>query len=177
VVSAFLSAAVIAAVVGAVVNVGLARRRSIEEEIARVRTMFAEAFEAVAQYKEFPYAIRRRRADQPAEERVRLSDELRRVQTRLSYYLAWTKTECDEVGQSYESLVRELRVIAGGACHDAWLAPAANDDADMNFAPGVVDLGGLRQFEDAYLAAVQQHLQEMLRLRWLWRRRRREGQS
>jgi hypothetical protein len=135
-----------------------------------VRTTFAEAFETVAQYKEFPYAIRRRRADQPAEERVRLSEELRGVQARLSYYLAGTRTESGDVGQSYETLVAELRAIAGRACHEAWLAPAANDDAEMNIAPGVVDLSGLRQHEQAYLAAVQRHLKEMLRLGQLRRR-------
>jgi len=165
-----LSGAVIAAVVGAAVNVGLARRKSREEERARLRTMFAEALEAVAQYKEFPYAIRRRRADQPAEERVRLSEELRGIQARISYYLAWTKMESDDVGQSYDRLVTELRAVAGGACHDAWLAPAATSDAEMNITRDVVDLGGLRPYEQAYLAAVQRHLTEMLRLRRLWRR-------
>lgn len=170
VVSALVSGAVIAAVVGATVNIGLARRKSREEERSRIRMTFAEAFEVVAQYKEFPYAIRRRRADRPADERVRLSEEMRAVQTRLSYYLAWTKTESEEVGQSYQTLVRKLRAIAGRACHDAWLAPATDDDAAMNFAPGIVDLSELSQYEQAYVATVQQHLTEMLRLRRLWRR-------
>ncbi len=73
----FVSGAVIAAVVGAVINVALARYKDRAEERARLRTTFAEAFETAMQYKEFPYAIRRRRADQPAAERVRLSEEMR----------------------------------------------------------------------------------------------------
>jgi hypothetical protein len=166
-ISAILSGAVIAAVVGATVNVGLARRKSLEEERARQRVAFAEAFETVARYKEFPYAIRRRRLDQPAEERVRLSEGLREVQARLSYYSVWIKAESEVVGESYETLVAQLRATAGRACHDAWLAPAASQDADMNFAPGLVDLSGLREYELTYIAAVEQHLKEMRRSpRW-----------
>lgn len=169
-ISVFLTGAVIAAVVGAVVNVALARRKAIEEERARVRTTFAEAFQAVAAYKEFPYAIRRRRHDEPEAERVRLSEALREVQAKLSYYLMWTKAESDDVGQAYETLVTELRKIAGKACHDAWLAPPAHNDKDMNFQPGVVDLSGLKPYEEAFTSASTQHLKEMRSLRRLLRR-------
>jgi gas vesicle protein len=160
-ISAFLSGAVIAAVVGATVNVGLAPRKSLEEERARQRIAFAEAFEVVTRYKEFPYAIRRRRADEAAEERVRLSEGLREVQARLSYYIVWIEAESEVVGQSYETLVAQLRATAGRACHDAWLAPPAEQDADMNSAPGLIDLSDLRQYELAYIATVQQHLKQM----------------
>jgi gas vesicle protein len=170
-ISVFLTGAVIAAVVGAVVNVALARRKSIEEERARVRTTFAEAFQTVAEYKEFPYAIRRRRHDQPEAERVRLSEALREVQTKLSYYLMWTKAESDEVGQAYETLVRELRKSAGKACREAWLAPPAREDKDMNFGrPGVIDLSGLKPYEEAFISASTRHLKEMRRLRRLLQR-------
>jgi hypothetical protein len=169
-ISVFLTGAVLAAIVGAAVNIALARRKSLEEERARVRTTFAEAFQTVAEYKEFPYAIRRRRGDTPAGERVRLSEALREVQAKLSYYVAWTKAESDEVGQSYETLVNKLREIAGKACHDAWLAPPANDDKDMNFPPGVVDLSALKSYEKAFVTAARKHLKQMLRLRRLMRR-------
>jgi hypothetical protein len=169
--SVFLSAAVVAAViaafVGAAVSIALARRKSLEEERARVRTTFAEAFQAVAEYKEFPYAIRRRRADMAAEERMRISESLRQVQAKLSYYVAWTKAESDEVGGAYETLVTKLRDVAGRACHDAWLAPPANDDKDMNFPPGIVDLSMLKPYEEAFVTASHKHLKEMLKLRRL----------
>ena len=163
-----VSGAVIAAVVGALVNTALARRKSLEEERARVRTVFAEAFEAVAAYKEFPYAIRRRRADQPPEERVRLSEALREVQTRLTYYVAWTQAESVTVGKAYGDLVRELRRAAGGACREAWLAKPISNDHDMNIGPDLVDLSSLTRLERAYTAAVDAHLAEFLKLRALW---------
>ncbi len=110
---------------------------------------FAEAFEAVSAYKEFPYAIRRRRADAPSEERVRLSEELRKVQTRLTYYLAWTQAESEVVGDAYAELVTELRRLAGAACRDAWLTAPITEDARMNIGPDVVDLSALSDLEAA----------------------------
>jgi hypothetical protein len=98
---------------------------------------------------------------------VRLSETLREVQAKLSYYLAWTKAESDDVGQSYEKLVAELRKVAGKACHDAWLAPPARDDKDMNFGPGIVDLSGLTPYEEAFISSARKHLGEMRRLRRL----------
>jgi len=161
------------AVVAAVVNIALTRRKSLEEERTRVRATCAEAFEAVAAYKEFPYAIRRRRKDTPEAERVRLSDELRHIQARLSYFTAWMRGEDATLATSFDDLVSNLRRIAGRACHDAWLAPGADSDAAMNFPPGVVDLTGLSQYEDAYIAAVKIHLDGLITTRRIVKLRRR----
>lgn len=170
-IATLLTSAVVAAVIGAFLNIFLSRRKSLEEERARVRTACAEAFEAVAAYKEFPYAIRRRRADNPEEERVRLSEELRHVQARLSYYTTWMVGESAAVGSSYGILVAHLRQVAGTACHDAWLASPAHQDSDMNIPAGVVDLSGIGPYEDAYITAARVHLDSMLRLRRLLSRR------
>lgn len=158
-----LSAAVIAAVISALVSTYLARHKSREENAGRVRVRFAQALEVVAAYKEFPYAIRRRQPSDPEAERIRLSDGLREVQARMSFYLAWTKVESSAVGTAYENLVGELRRVAGKACHDAWLAPSASTDAAMNIPTSVIDLSGLKPYEDAYLAVVQTHLKDLLR--------------
>jgi hypothetical protein len=114
----------------------MARRRSREEERARIRHTFAAAFEAYTAYKEFPHAIRRRRGDDPEAERIRLSETLRAVQEKLSYYLAWTQAESAEVGQQYEKLVAEARRVAGRAMHDAWNDPPRATDSEMNIPRG-----------------------------------------
>jgi hypothetical protein len=165
--AALLSGALLAALVGAAVNAYLAHRRHREEERSRIRTICAEALEAAAAYKEFPYAIRRRRADQPEAERIRLSDEMRHVQTRLTYYSTWMRGESASLADAYDSLVANLRRVAGGACHDAWLADPISADSQMNVQPGVIDLTDLKQYEDAYVTAVQDHLDRVLRV---WRR-------
>jgi len=78
--AAVISGAVLAAIITALINIVLARRKSREEERARLRQAFAEALRAQASYKEFAYAIRRRSSEKPAEERARLTDALREIQ-------------------------------------------------------------------------------------------------
>lgn len=153
----FVSGAVIAAVLGAVINIALAVYKDRAEERARLRATFAEAFEAAMQYKEFPYAIRRRRADEPAAERVRLSEEMRAVQAKLSYYEVWTEGESEKVGAAYKNLVTNLRQVAGKACSEAWKADAIHDDASMNISSSVIDLSALKLHEQAYVDAVRTH--------------------
>lgn len=131
-IGAIISGAFLAAMLAGAVNVWMARRRSREEERARIRNTFAAAFEAYTAYKEFPYAIRRRRLDDPEAERIRLSEALRAVQERLSYYLAWTQAEAVEVGQQYARLIAEARRVAGQAMHDAWNDPPRATDPEMN---------------------------------------------
>jgi hypothetical protein len=157
-IGAIISGAFLAAMLAGAVNVWMARRRSREEERARIRNTFAAAFEAYTAYKEFPYAIRRRRADDPEGERVRLSEALRAVQEKLSYYLAWTQAESVAVGEQYARLIAEARRVAGGAMHVAWNAPPRTSDPEMNIPPDVVDLRQLEAAEAQYMQAVRDHL-------------------
>ena len=156
--AALLSGAVIAAAMGAAITVWQARRTSHEQNRARVRATLAEAFQAYSEYKECPYAIRRRRADQPAEERLRLSEALRSVQARLSYYQAWTRIEHPPTGEAYAALLTQGRIVAGGAMRAAWNGPALDSDADMNIGPDQVDLTALSPYEQAFLDAASAHL-------------------
>lgn len=165
--AALLSAAVIAASVTAFITVILARRKSREEERSRIRTVFAEALEAIAAYKEFPYAIRRRDVSDPGKERVRLSEELRRVQTRLTYYTTWINAESKAVGDAYESAVDELRTVAGGACRDAWNAEPISADGQMNIGPDLVDLSSIKPYETAYATTAEAYLASYVKA-WPW---------
>ncbi|WP_051944371.1 hypothetical protein [Streptacidiphilus rugosus] len=153
-----LSGAFLAALITATINIWLARRKSREEECDRLRTAFAEAFATYSAYKEMPYAIRRRRADQPAEERTRLSETLREIQARLAYHQAWILLESSTAGTAYQDLVNQLRAIAGAAMSSAWADPPLDNDPGMNIPPSVIDLSGLRDNENTYLEAVRGHL-------------------
>ena len=95
VIGTLLSATILAALIAAAVNIVLARRKSREEERARLRDRFAQAYGAYAEYCEFAYAIRRRRHDDPSGERVRISEELRKMQAELSAHEAWVKLESE----------------------------------------------------------------------------------
>lgn len=171
--SPWLTAALLAAVITAAVTLVLARRKHLEEERAKAAVVFSEASKAVAAYLEMPYAIRRRNYRQPAEERVRLSQEMSKVQADLSFYMAWTAAESTEVGQRYEELVSQLRRVAGAACHDAWLEAAPMRDAQMNIPPSVVDLSAVRPYQNSFTTAAQGHLDQYLSWRALGRRPRR----
>jgi multidrug efflux pump subunit AcrB len=164
-VAAVLSGAFLAALVTAAINIWLTRRKSREEERNRVRTSFADAFAdafaAYSAYKEFPYAIRRRRADTPGEERIRLSEALREIQANLAYHLAWTAAESETVGNAYANLVQHVRRTAGSAMHEAWKSPPADSDDTMNIPPTVVDLSSLAPHEAAYMEVVREHLRRL----------------
>lgn len=168
--SPWLTAAFFAAIITALVTVVLARRRHLEEERSRLTETFAGATRAVAAYKEMPYAIRRRNHLEGPAERVRLSQEMAQTQADLSYYLAWTAAESENVGHSYAALVAELRRVAGRSCHDAWLEPPPTRDEEMNIPPSVVDLSPIQPFETAFAAAAKEHLDAYLTWRALLRR-------
>ena len=160
--AALISGSVVAAAIGALVSTYLARRKSREEQLARVRVMLAEAFQAVAEYKEFPYAIRRRRHDAASEERVRLSEEMRKVQAKLTFYEEWTRIEDATVGTAYRDLVQNLRRVAGAAINAAWAAPAITADDQMNIPREQVDLSEITAFERAYTEAAQGYVENYM---------------
>ncbi len=149
--------AVVAAIISAtVVLLGLwiSGRRV---EVARKRELFAKAFEATVSYREFAYAIRRRRHDQAAAERVRLSEAIRVTQQQLAFYSAWIGIESPRVAFAYDALVIQTRQVAGKYMHHAWNDPAPRRDSEVNI-PGGLDYTGLRVLEQTYLAAVRDHL-------------------
>lgn len=156
--AAVFSGAVVAALITACIAVLLARRKSREEERARLRDAFADALRTQAAYKEFPYAIRRRSSERPVDERTRLAEALREIQSQLNVHLAWTALESKDVGHAYENLVRHTRDIAGQAMKAAWESNAVHSDAEMIIPRSVVNLGPLKPFEDAYMQAVAHHL-------------------
>lgn len=157
--------ALFAAALAAAVAVFLHLLKSRADERGRARILYAEAYAWYAAYKEMPYAIRRRRVDDPAAERIRLSETAREIQARLDHFKTWTALEYARVGAAYADLLRELRRVAGTSMHDAWNEPGPDSDGEMNMAPGRVDLTPLGPYEDAYLAEVRRALLPF------WRRR------
>ncbi|MEV6303904.1 hypothetical protein AB0M02_31180 [Actinoplanes sp. NPDC051861] len=159
---------VLAALVSAAVALWLAaataRRKSREDERSRQRDLFTAAFQAYADYREMPYAIRRRRHDEAAAERVRLSEILREIQGRLTYYETWIAAESATVGNAYTALVLQTRTVVGGAMREAWNTPAITEDSAMNIPSTVVDLSSLAEVQRAYVTTFHAHLETLLPL-------------
>ena len=148
-------------------------RNGERERLTRSRQVFSEAYLAIQEYKEFPYVIRRRRKGVPEEERVRISSELRRIQSDLAFYSAWLRTESPHVHRSFYELLGQVRQIAGIAMHEAWLEPAVEGDSEMNMPD--LGLSALRPYESAYLNEVVDHLSFWPR--WIRRLLRRKDNS
>jgi hypothetical protein len=104
--------------------------------------------------------------DEAGQERVRLSEEVRRVQSRLSYYQAWTLAESPETGAAYNQLVDELRRVAGASMREAWTEPALDNDEGMNISPDRVDLSVLKVAEDRFLDAAKTHVAAITKPWW-----------
>lgn len=162
----------VAALIAAAWNVWAVRRKAKEEERTRQRMTFADAFKSYSLYKEFPYAIRRRRPDKAAEERVRLSEQLRVIQADLTFHQTWMDLEDTAVADAYRDMVGAARTLAGGLMNAAWKDPAVSRDCDMNISRELVDLSPLTTKEQRYRDAVQLHLDSITRS-WLSRMRER----
>ncbi|HXH23039.1 MAG TPA: hypothetical protein VNN10_13525 [Dehalococcoidia bacterium] len=145
--------------------------KSAQDRRDRQREHFSKALQAVSQYEEFPYVVRRRRARDAEGERLRISTELRAIQSDLTYHCVWLMTESRYVGQAYEALVDASRRIAGKEINRSWGLPPIEQDSDMNIPDIGPRLADLRQFKEAYMREVADHLS--IWPRWLRRLARR----
>jgi hypothetical protein len=160
IVASALGAAGISAGTAAVIGLLTLWVAGVRAERARRRELYGAALAATMTYREFPYAIRRRRTEDEhrSAERVRIYEALREVQRDLSQYQAIMRVErAIEVATAYQTLVGKTREIAGGYMKDAWQAEPVQADADMNM--GVpLDYSALDGYVRAYLDAVKDDL-------------------
>lgn len=94
--------------------------------------MFAAALDAVDEYKNLPYRIRRRTKSDP-ETRSELGTRISDSQQKIRYFTGLLELEGARVAQAYRDLV--LAVWSPCKLHReaAWKAPACEDDLDMAF--------------------------------------------
>src|SRR6266516_2205004 len=78
--SDWVAPAIVAAIVAAAVSLTTFALTGRRARLDRQRQLFADAFEAVTEYREYPYIVRRRSGDEPAKERTRISSDLSKVQ-------------------------------------------------------------------------------------------------
>jgi hypothetical protein len=156
--AAILSATFVTAVFTAIVGVWSTAAKNIAAQRSAMSDKFAEAFQVYADYIEYAYAIRRRDASEPAKERARISGDLQKLQSRISYFQTWVPAQAPPVRDAYRTLLFQMRHIAGPYMRSAWDEPGAHHDRDMNISHDVVDLTKLHQYEQAYWQAVNDYL-------------------
>lgn len=151
----WVAPAVVAALIAGsfgVVTLAVNGRRA---RLDRQRELFALAFGDIAAYCEFPYIVRRRRADPTGEERTRITSELSEVQRRLNHNQAVLRVEAPRVGRAYAALVQAMRRCAGAAIHAGWDQPVRDVD-DLHVTD--VDLTPIDADKDAFLTTAADHL-------------------
>jgi hypothetical protein len=148
------AAALIGAGTAAAINVLSFLLVGLRQERQRRRELYADALEATLAYREFAYAVPRRRHDARAEERVRISEAMREVQRGLARAESLMRIErATEVADKYAELVRETRRVAGGYIRKAWDDEPIEEDSHMN-VPGGLDFSQIDTYERAYLSQV-----------------------
>lgn len=129
-------------------------------ERARRRQMYASALELTFAYREFAYAVPRRRCEDEhrSEERVRISEAMREIQRDLMRYEKLLEIErAKRVAAEYRALVAQTRKIAGGYIRTAWENDPITTDREVNvYKP--LDFSEINPFTDNYLAAVADDL-------------------
>jgi hypothetical protein len=154
-----LTSAVVSAIVAGIVALATFALGGRRERKDRQRQVFADAYAATAAYREFPFMIRRRNANDDAGERVRLSNALSEVQQQLVQHQAVLRVEAPGVARSYTELVRKTRQVAGSYISDAWKRPPPADDTGVSIQD--IDLSALDEFDDVYLREVADHIAQL----------------
>lgn len=129
-----LTADVLVPTIAAVLTVGVAlvaRHFQLRDKRRDdLRVVFSDALEAVADYQELPYLVRRRSDTGPVTS-GELTWHASQVQTRLDYFVARLHLESAQLGNAYELLVRATRRETGAHITEAWNQPRITADADM----------------------------------------------
>jgi hypothetical protein len=154
--SSLWAPAIVAAIVAAAVSLTTMALTGRRARLDRQREVFGDAFEAVMDYREYPFIVRRRNPNEKEKERQRLSGELSRVQARMNAYKARLLVEDPAIGKLYAELVKQTRLHAGAHIKSAWDNAPVTVDQEMH-APKY-DFSALDEHDNAYLRAVADHL-------------------
>lgn len=155
----------IAALVAAAVSLLTFALTGRRQRVDRQRQLFGEAFASCAEYREFPYRVRRCPKDDAAGVADIVAD-LHRVQAKLDSYRAMLRVEDRRVGKAYGQLVLETRKVAGHQISTGWKeretgrltveALTANPAGAMDVRN--VDLTSLTGVDESFLTVVADHL-------------------
>lgn len=95
------------------------------------RQKYADAVATLVAWLEYPYRIKRRTSDDPAE-LARLAELGHGLQEQLRRHQTWITTEHQTTAAVFTSCLQAIGKLVGPCCRDAWASPAATRAADMN---------------------------------------------
>lgn len=128
-------AALGAALIAALVAVrGYSRQHGNQRQDDRA-TLYAEALQAVEDYLEGPYRIRRRDGSSGA--RRQITEDLSAVKSRINFHLAWLRIHgVPEIADLYRALVEAAQQDAGPQMTAAWRGPSTRSDREVPLGRG-----------------------------------------
>lgn len=123
-------AAVAAALIAAVVAViGYAVQQRATRRDQRART-YAEALQAVEDYLEGPYRVRRR--DGSADARRQVTEAISAVKSGINFHQAWLRIHGSQpVADAYDAYVQAAQREAGAQMTSAWRGRPTRRDRDV----------------------------------------------
>jgi hypothetical protein len=121
---------VVAALLAAIVAIATYRAERRLARAERLAATFAHAIQAVEDYLESPYRIRRRPA-RDAQIRFALTSHISEIQSRIAFHQAWMAVDAGSVAVQYQRLVEAAHVEAGAQMSDAWRGPATRADKEV----------------------------------------------
>ena len=153
-------AAAVTATVTFLVAIATLWINGVRHDRARRRDLYAGALEATQAYREFAYAVPRRRCEPEhrSEERVRITEALRAVQRDLARHQALLDVDRSaKVAAEYRQLVAVTRRVAGTLISRAWEADPITTDREVNVgAP--LDFSEIEEQERHFLSAIAEDL-------------------
>jgi hypothetical protein len=124
----------------------------------RMAQSLAEAINAVGDYEDLPYRVRRRPSSEPTVRSV-LAERISDIHSRLDFHSAWLKISAPDVAVAYDLLVANVRQEAGVHIKAAWLEPIVEQDEEMNLGLGEkYQCPGTDLARKACIAAMRAHL-------------------
>ena len=154
----YWTAILLAALISAAVSVIGYWQNARAKRQDRQRQLFADAFRAVMEYREFAFRVRRR---PPGTDRTAITDDLSDVQAQLNLHMATLEIEAPRVAEHYRMLVVETRRVAGPQISAGWDQEPTQRDSDIHIRD--VDLSGLASFDLTFIRATRSHLGLRLR--------------
>lgn len=174
--SSWVAPTIVVSLLALAVSLGTFFAAGRRGRLDRQRQVFADAFEAVIEYREYPFIVRRRNTDEAAKERQRISGELSKVQARVNAFKGRLLVEDPLVGRKYKELVAKTRVVVGGLIREAWNERAVTADDEIH-APVSYDFSAIDNADNEYLRAVADHLDWLPTSIARWRRERRTDKN
>jgi hypothetical protein len=96
----------------------------------RRRETYAEAVQILYSWAEYPYRIRRRTSNGPAD-LSSLAEQGHNLQEKLRWYETWVTTECHWLGAHYSQVVVFITGEVGPVSSEAWHAPPISAAQEM----------------------------------------------